>query len=340
MAEDDRAEGVVVVDVLVAVGIPDARPLRADEHARWVHAREDSRTRRRGYFGRHAPPARPSESAGGRDSRRAAGLATPVRTLSTIYDWVRRSSIERTRRPESRHGGHDRAAGRDHGFGAAARARNRAAASARRDRGRGPGRHRRRRDRGRRRRRAGRDRRASSRCGRPRSRRLRATGLLIRAGIGYDIIDVAAATERGHLGRQRARLLRRRGRRPRGAAPDVGLAAAVRARARLARGEVGQSADHAAGPSDPWAGASASSASGGSGARSASGPAASAGRSSAYDPFLPADAVRAAGRRADRSRRAVLDVRCGLAPLTADARRRVTSCGGAAGGRQAPGSCS
>ena len=37
VAEDHRPEGVVVVDVLVAVGVPDARALRPDEDARRVH---------------------------------------------------------------------------------------------------------------------------------------------------------------------------------------------------------------------------------------------------------------------------------------------------------------
>ena len=212
-------------------------------------------TRRRGYFARHAPPARRNGSTGGRSRGAAKRGARFVHCRQSTFPGGARSrtAVATTAGKRRRDDGMANALEqrvvitdsapllapgidllRSRGVTVDVRAR----------------RHGCRRDRGGRGRRAGGDRRRASRCAARRSTALRSTGLLIRAGIGYDIIDVRGRDGEGHLGRQRARLLRRRGRRPRGAAPDVGLASAVRARARLARGQVGQSRDHAADPPD------------------------------------------------------------------------------------------
>ena len=58
---------------------------------------------------------------------------------------------------------------------------------------------------------------------------------------------------RRDLGRQRPRLLRRRGRRPRAPPAPVGVAPVDRARTRVARRSLGQREPRPTGPPDPWA---------------------------------------------------------------------------------------
>ena len=119
---------------------------------------------------------------------------------------------------------------------------------------------------------------------------------------------------RRDLGRQRPRLLRRRGRRPRAAPAPVGVAPIDRARTRLARRSLGQRGPRPAGPPDPWAAPRdrrlrADRARGGAaGARL---------RLRGRGPRPAGRRRRPPGgrRRAGRARRAVRDERCDHAPL-------------------------